>query len=109
MTFLVPTVNIMPLPLQGLDQVVTVTQAHVNVTIDTHFRLDLKNLHLDVEGGWGTISSEMDPLTVSFYIPSEIHKVHLCVNLASGKCSWYKIDHTMHPPTVIVMKADIAK
>ena len=51
----------------------------------------------------------MDPPTVSFYIPSEIHKVHFCVNLASGKCSWYKIDHTMHPPTVIVMRADIAK
>ena len=85
------------------------TQAHVNTTIDTHFRLDLKLLCVDVEGDWGTISSEMDPLTVSFYIPSKIHKVHFCVNLASGKCSWYKINHTTHPPTVIVMKSDIAK
>ena len=99
----------MPSPLQGFDQVIAMTQAHVNATINTHFRLDPKLLYLDVEGDWGTISSEMDPPTVSFYIPSEIHKVHFCVNLASGKCSWYKIDHIMHPPTVIVMRADIAK
>ena len=86
--------QIMPLPLQGFDQVIAMTQAHVNATINTHFRLDPKNLCLDVEGDWGIISSEMDPPTVSFYIPSEIHKVHFCVNLASGKCSWYKIDHS---------------
>ena len=85
------------------------TQAHINATINSCFRLDLKLLRLDVEGDWGTISSEMDPLTVSFYIPSKIHKVHFCVNLASGKCSWYKIGHMMHPPTVIVMRADVAK
>ena len=41
--------QIMPLPLQGFDQVVTVTQAHINMTIDTRFRLDPKLLCLDVE------------------------------------------------------------
>ena len=45
----------MPLPLQGFDQVIAVTQAHVNVTIDTHFRLDLKLLHLDVERAQASI------------------------------------------------------
>ena len=99
MTFLVPTANlryqIMPSPLQGFDQVIAMTQAHVNATIDIRFRLDPKNLCLDVEGDWGTISSEMDPPIVSFYIPSEIQKVHFCVNLASCKCSWYKLNHTV--------------
>ena len=41
--------QIMPLPLQGFDQVVAMTQAHINVTIDTCFRLDPKLLRLDVE------------------------------------------------------------
>ena len=41
--------QIMPLPLQGFDQVVAMTQACVNTTIDPRFRLDLKLLRLDVE------------------------------------------------------------
>ena len=97
----------MPSPLQGLDQVVAVTQDHVNASLDTRFRLDGNLSHLDVKNNWGKINAEMDPPTVDFYIPSEIHKVHFCVNLSSGTCTWYKIDDTTDPPSIKPITADI--
>ncbi|KAF7345173.1 hypothetical protein MSAN_01893600 [Mycena sanguinolenta] len=75
-------------PLQGYDQIVAVSQGHINMSLDAHFS-DEKLLQWEVKNELGKITAHMLPPTVALVVPDEPAKTHFMLNLDSGTFTYY--------------------
>ncbi|KAJ7730379.1 hypothetical protein DFH07DRAFT_969201 [Mycena maculata] len=97
-------------PLQGFDQIVAVSQDHINASLDSRFSLDEKLLKLEVNvHGRGKLDAHMTPPTVVLFIANEPAKAHFCLHFDGGdsKFTYYTINDHADPPTVDTHSVDI--
>ncbi|KAF7345214.1 hypothetical protein MSAN_01897900 [Mycena sanguinolenta] len=93
-------------PLQGYDQIVAVSQDHINMSLDARFS-DEKLLKWDVKvSGIGHLAGHMLPPTVALFIPNEPAKTHFCLHFDSGNLTYYTYTDE-EPPMPVTHVVDV--
>ncbi|KAJ7430439.1 hypothetical protein B0H11DRAFT_942815 [Mycena galericulata] len=97
-------------PLQGYDQIVAVSQDHINASLDARFSLDEKLLKFEVTvKGRGKMSAHMQPPTVVLFIDNEPAKAHFCLHFDGddSKFTYYTINDDTDPPSIVSHSVDV--